>query len=420
MLSRTLMILLRITRQLWVRVVVIAFLALLSALLAPLVAPVVPEPLAERLGQDAVMPVLTILASGMLAVTTFSLNVMVSAYRAASAQATPRAYRVLLDDTTTQTVLATFVGAFIYSLTAIILFRSGIYGAYGPAASVTVFGFTVVVVALIILAILRWIEHLSKLGSMDHTLDSIDARTRSALSARAVRPALGGCPMRDPADVPAGASPVPADRSGYVQFIDMGRIQESMAAEDATAYVATPPGRFVVKGWPLAHVTALDPEAARGLASCFTLGSTRTFEQDARFGLVVFSEIGARALSPGVNDPGTSVDVVHRVQKLLWESGAPERRDDEICYPDVHVPEVTTADLVSDAFGDLARDGADSALVSSSLLRALGELSAHHDAQLSRAAEGMAGHLRELAAGALKEDAALREALGRTRLSPSP
>ncbi|MFP4273838.1 MAG: DUF2254 domain-containing protein [Paracoccaceae bacterium] len=411
------MILLRVTHRLWVRVGAIALLAVLAAALAPLLAPAIPAPLADRLGEDAVMPVLTILASGMLAVTTFSLNVMVTAYRAASAQATPRAYRILLEDTTTQTVLATFVGAFIFTLTAIILFRAGLYES---ADAVVVFGLTVIVVALIILAILRWVEHLSKLGSMDHTLDSIDTRTRTALAARAARPALGGCPMRDPTDLPGGCAPVPADRSGYVQFIDMERLQEHMAREGATAHVTAPPGRYVVKGWPLAHVSGLDLDTARGLATLFTIGPIRTFEQDARFGLVVLSEIGARALSPGVNDPGTAVDVILRMHKLLWETGAPERHDDVIRYPDVHVLEVTAAELVSDAFGELARDGAGNAQVSRRLLAALQTLSAHHDAPLSRAAEGMAAHLRQLAAAALDEDAALRGALGRRRFSPLP
>ncbi|NHX22318.1 DUF2254 family protein, partial [Escherichia coli] len=79
----------------------------------------------------------------------------------------------LLEDTTTQSVLATFVGGFVYSLSAVILFHAQVYS---DDAAVVVFGFTIVVVVLIVLAILRWIDHLSHLGSMDHTLQIIEAQ----------------------------------------------------------------------------------------------------------------------------------------------------------------------------------------------------------------------------------------------------
>jgi hypothetical protein len=45
------------------------------------------------------------------------------------------------------------------------------------------------------------------------------------------------------------------------------------------------------------------------LSSAFLVGPDRSFKQDPRFGMIVLSEIASRALSPGVNDPGTAIDV---------------------------------------------------------------------------------------------------------------
>jgi uncharacterized membrane protein len=55
------------------------------------------------------------------------------------------------------------------------------------------------------------------------------------------------------------------------------------------------------------------------------IGDGRLYDDDPRFGLVVLSEIAGRALSPGVNDPGTAiardgagaVEVAVRLQKAL-------------------------------------------------------------------------------------------------------
>jgi hypothetical protein len=47
------------------------------------------------------------------------------------------------------------------------------------------------------------------------------------------------------------------------------------------------------------------------------VGDVRSFDQDPRFGAVVLTEIASRALSPGMNDPGTAIDVIGRAVRLL-------------------------------------------------------------------------------------------------------
>ncbi len=49
----------------------------------------------------------------IVAVTTFSLSIMVTAYGSATTNVTPRATRLVVEDVTTQNVLATFIGSFL-------------------------------------------------------------------------------------------------------------------------------------------------------------------------------------------------------------------------------------------------------------------------------------------------------------------
>src|SRR3546814_17845649 len=97
----------------------------------------------------------------MLAVTTFSLSTRVAAYGAASSGVTPRATTLVIEDTTTQNALATFIGSFLFSLVGIIALSTGAYGVQGR---VLLFAVTIGVVILIVYMLLRWINHLSKLG----------------------------------------------------------------------------------------------------------------------------------------------------------------------------------------------------------------------------------------------------------------
>ena len=147
MISKWQWLLAQLSRTLWVRATLYVVLSIAAALLAVLVERLLPEPLPITIGASAVDSILDILASSMLAVTTFSLSVMVSAYSAATSEVTPRATRLLMQDTTTQNVLGTFIGSFLYSLIGIIALSTEVYGESGR---VIMFGMTLLVVALIV------------------------------------------------------------------------------------------------------------------------------------------------------------------------------------------------------------------------------------------------------------------------------
>jgi len=61
----------------------------------------------------------------------FSVSTMVAAYGAATSNVTPRATRLLMEDNTSQNVLGTFIGSFLFSLVGIIALGTGLYGAAG-------------------------------------------------------------------------------------------------------------------------------------------------------------------------------------------------------------------------------------------------------------------------------------------------
>ncbi|MCK0150732.1 DUF2254 domain-containing protein [Marivita sp. S6314] len=375
----------RLWRQPGIRISAFGAAALVIALIAPLLDRSLPESLVERFSRDAVLPILNILASSMLAVTTFSLGIMVSAFRSAAGQATPRVYRILMQDMTTQNVMSVFVGAFLFSLGAIVMFRAHYYG---DSAAVIVFAMTLICIFLIIVAILRWIAHLSQLGSLDHTLALVEKTATPPLVSLAKRPNLGARPASNAPRLPDGALPLLSPKSGFVQFISLSELNEKLEDADANLWVTTPPGSWVLKGMPLAYVDRSDdPEA---LIDNFTLGDERTFEQDARFGIVILSEVASRALSPGVNDPGTAIDVIHRIERILWDLGqrmTDEDRETEVRYPRVIIGSVSAKNLIQDGYSALMQDGGNRFDVMAQMLKATNRLSRSDWSELAQAAE---------------------------------
>jgi uncharacterized membrane protein len=390
MISKTLLYFQRLTRQLWLRVVLISLCSVLALALAPLLTPMLPEGLSNRFGRDAVLPILTILASGMLAVTTFSLNVMVSAYRTASSMSTPRVYRLLLEDTVTQSVLATFVGGFVYSLCAIILFRAKVYA---PESAIVVFAMTIFVVALIVIAILRWIDHLSGLGSMDHTLRLIETRSRTSLKQLAKRPCLGGKPA-DSDEQPEDALPIPARRSGFVRFADMARLNEIAAEAGAHITMHRAPGDFVLRGRPVAWAEGGDENLCKEAAKAIEIGDVRSFDQDPVFGLALLAETAQKALSPGVNDPGTAIEVMGRLERLLWETLPEDPTEDDCMFEHVSMVPVSPKLLLDSSFAPIAHCGKEDPFVMKWMQQALTALSSHPNRELANSATDMGKELK--------------------------
>lgn len=343
----------QVLKEIWVRVLGYGAIAVLAALVSPSLAPYVPENLRFDPGDGAVEEVLQIIASSMLAVTTFSLSIAVQAYAAAATSATPRSTALLQQDTTTQNVLATFLGAFLFSLMAIIGLEAGLYSDDGKFL---LFVSTVLVVATVVLALLRWISHLINFGRMNDTLDRVEQAATQAIKARVAAPFLGATPRLGA--IPPDARAVYPAQVGYVQHVDVAGLDKLAEEMDIEVWISEPAGKFVHPSIPILNVTGarLDEEQMATVRQGVTIGRERNFDQDPRFGLIVLSEIALRALSPAVNDPGTAIDVISRQARVLslWK---PEPPDEPDCKR-VHMPPISGQNMIDDAFHALTRDGA--------------------------------------------------------------
>lgn len=294
----------------------------------------------------------------MLAVTTFSLNIMVSAYSAATSNVTPRATKLVMEDSTTQNVLATFLGSFLFSLVGIIALSTG---AYGDRGRVVLFVVTIAVIVLVVVTLLRWIDHLSKLGRVTETTARVENVAADAMRARRDLPFMGGTRLDATSGPPPSARAVHPPSIGYVQHLDVAALSKIADGGEGHVYVAALPGKLVDPSTPLAFAQGLeDDDLDERIRGCFTIGEVRSFDQDPRFGACVLSEIASRALSPGINDPGTAIDVIGRAVRLLsiWAEPRAAEATEEPEFPRVHVPPIKSDDLFEDIFTGIARDGA--------------------------------------------------------------
>ncbi len=356
--------------RLWVTPAVTSVVAVLLALAGAWVNRVVPEGTFPDIERSTLDNLLAVVSSSMLAVTTFSLSIMVSAFASAASSATPRATELVMGDEGTRTAIAMFLSAFIYAVVAQVALGLGYYGSTGRFV---LFLGTVAVLLLLLITLIRWVRTLSSLGRMANTLTKIESAAGEALRNYWRAPLLGA--QAAPAQGECRGLPVCATRVDYVRQLDMVGVQAWAESHQARVHLCARPGSFVRPGSALAWVELEQgPSAAAAdggggepnwdtLMDAIITGPERNFDQDPRFGLIVLSETAQRALSPAVNDPGTAIDVMNRSARILIDSQRSDRggaaaATSEPRYDRVTMSALDEPALVFDAFGPIARDGA--------------------------------------------------------------
>lgn len=375
----------RIFRSLWFTPAAYALLAVAALLLAPSAGRLLPDEFNELIGLDGVDDLLDVLASSLLAVAIFSLGIMVSSLQAAASAATPRARPLLMQDRTAQNAISVFIGGFIYAIVGTVGLATSFFGA---PARVILFMTTCLVIVSVIYALLRWIGRLSNLGDVSEVVDLLENAADTAFAELARRPLLGGLALDA---LPDHGVPLRAERFGFVQAIDDALFSTISAEQDMDFYLAVRPGTYVDSTTILLKTSsALDEETAKSVRAAFVISGDRTFEADPRYCLIVLSETASKALSAGINDPGTAIDVLGTALRVLakWSSQARETVASVTC-PRLHVPPVSVEEMVGDAFRWIARDGAGQLEVQIRLQKALQSLAAHDPAHFGEAARAM-------------------------------
>ncbi|SDD43006.1 Uncharacterized membrane protein [Paracoccus isoporae] len=340
-------------RKMWVRVVLYSLAGIGLALTAQFVGPYLPYIPKIDLASGSVGSLLNIIASSMLAVTTFSMSIIVSAYSSATANATPRATRLLEEDRVAQTAVSIFIGSFLFSIVGIIGLSAGMYP---DKARVLLFIATLLDIFLITWALLRWVNHLNEFGRMSDIIDRIEEAAMRPTRLYRESPALGAVPGQSV--LPDTAPVITADTPGYVRYIDMAELQEASELAGVEVEIRRMPGKYAHRGEVLLRLSAqVEDKFQHAMRDCFTLGTSRNFDQDLQYGMTVLGEVASKALSPGINDPGTAIEVLRAGTRVLQEFHRPLEEEREPDYPRVHAPPLDVPQLYASFFAPIARDG---------------------------------------------------------------
>lgn len=343
-------------------------------------------------GIEGARTVLSTVAGSTMTVAGVVFSITIAALTQASSQFGPRLLRNFMRDTGNQVVLGTFVATFLYCILVLREVPGG-EDAVVPHLSVV----TAVALAVASLCVLVYfIHHVSASIQAPEVVARAWDELRSALG-RAYPERLGeGGPGRHgghaPEPVPASATEVPAAASGYVQAIDVDALLALVTAADVRVEVLCRPGKFVVRGGPIARLAPAEAatDALRdGVARAFLVGRQRTPEQDVEYAIDQMVEIAVRALSPGINDPFTAMNCLDWLAESLCRI-ARAGETSPYRYDEAGVLRVVTdvssfEGIVAAAFDAIRQYGRGSAPVTIRLLERIATVAEHVSTDAARA-----------------------------------
>jgi uncharacterized membrane protein len=282
---------------------------------------------------------LTVMAGSMIGVASTVFSITIAAVAYASGNYGPRLLTNFMEDRGNQLSLATFIGSFVYAIIVLRAVRAeDETAATGADAAATALpGFTpqlsllvaYILMGLCVAVLVFFLNHIPSSIRINKVLKGIGERLLEAIrETYPVEDTFG-----DAVESVAG-KPITAWGTGYVQLIDFEELAKIARDCGCTFSLRVRTGDFVHRDVPFMDIEGCEPECIEErVRDCFTLGSTRTPEQDPQFLIDELVEIGLRALSPGINDPFTAITALHWLGAATAEIGRRDLRKD-ICGED--------------------------------------------------------------------------------------
>ena len=258
--------------------------------------------------QSSASQVLSVIAGSIIGVGGVAFSVTMVALTLTSGQYGPKILRNLLEDNASKLSLGLFLGTYVYALIVLASYTH----SDRPRFTVII-GILLAFIALI--GFVRFIHQMATDLQADKIVQRIGGNLQQALLDLAAH-----------ADSTNRASdtlhwrraarqyrpyPVASTAQGYVQTIDYAGLVRWCSDNGCLLQVRARAGDFIVEGVCLFKVYGGDPERLEAsisdLNGHIVVGPMRTPIQDPAYAITQLNQLAARALSPGINDPGTAI-----------------------------------------------------------------------------------------------------------------
>ncbi len=266
---------------------------------------------------DGARALLSTTSAAMLTFMALVFSITIVALQLASGQFSPRVQRAFLRDTLSKLTLGVFIGTFTYSVLVLRVVRAETGDAPAFVPRLATMG-AVVFVLLSVGFFVRYIDHIARSIRAVSVIRRVASETTDVIGN--LYPETIGEELEDRPlwTEPTEATDVHTETSGIVVGIDGDVLLRIASEHDLSIRIVPLVGDFVATGSVVARLSGGQADRiVVEVRRAFSVGPERSMRQDVAFGLRQLVDIADRALSPGINDPTTAVQVLDALEDIL-------------------------------------------------------------------------------------------------------
>ncbi|MBQ4832432.1 DUF2254 domain-containing protein [Pseudoalteromonas sp. MMG010] len=261
--------------------------------------------------------ILSTLAGSIISLTVFSFSMVMVVLNSASASLSPRVVPGLITRKSHQLVLGFYLGSIIYSIIMLININklSNDSNAIPSLGILFSLSFGLISLGLFVF----FIHSISKAIQVDNVLNGLFKQTKSEI--RSIQQKQQDTPNEHFPDFTHWHA-VNSITEGYFKGVHSDKLCAILAKHDLKIYIVVNQGYFTVKGYPFLKCDkdiSKDEALLKSVLDCFIFYIEEYISDHYRYGLTQISEIAVKAMSPGINDPGTAVKAIDMLSIILIE-----------------------------------------------------------------------------------------------------
>ena len=244
--------------------------------------------------------ILGAIAGGIISLTVFSFSMVMIVLSQAASQMSNRVLDKLIGNRFQQTVLGIYIGTIIYTFFLFITIRED--GDAFQIPSLSIFLLTIITVFDIFLFI-YFLHYITQSVKYNIIIDRIKKSTFDGMQ----NFCTANEEVTELKDFSA-QSMIRAPRSGVYEGFDLKEIQDFMSKNECSILAIYAMGTYVLRGQPLVKCSRmLDDDQMKEAILGIIVSNQESIIRNYEYGFRQLSEIALKALSPGINDPGTAI-----------------------------------------------------------------------------------------------------------------
>ncbi len=260
---------------------------------------------------DTALTVLSACLGGLISLMVFSFSMVMLLLSQASSNYSPRLLPGLISDKRHQFILGVYLASILYIIFTLFSIEPSEKKYTLPGVSVLL-GILFTITCLV--AFIYFIHNISQSIQINNILDTIFSDSRKRLKH------LIDSKKEVPLSFPDTENwyKYKVGHSGYIQNIAINNILDICEREHTKIYITIPKGLFALSNSVfLKSEKKLDKEVVEQVISNISFSKGELVEDNYILAFKQITEIAVKAMSPGINDPGTAINAIDYLTELF-------------------------------------------------------------------------------------------------------